>query len=259
MHDRLPAVGVTPMAHVMFSRGCPFPCAFCAAGKTEIRYRSGASAREELLALVSDYEIAGFAIVDDNFIVRRSSVSEICRAISDLGLHWSALSRVDTVNSSLLDELYTAGCVELKYGIESGSERILRAMKKNTTQDRIRRTVEATKSRGINVKAFIIHGFPGEDMASTLETIALLERLKEEISRISLFRFVPLPGTDAYDNAFEYGIRYTHRDRQRWDGDWSRFHIHHNDQHWWGSDDQFEEMSAGYELLRDYIEATFAT
>jgi anaerobic magnesium-protoporphyrin IX monomethyl ester cyclase len=257
MTDRLPAVGDITMAHVLFSRGCPFPCAFCAAGNTSARYRSGASAVEELRALVDRYGIEGFAIVEDNFIVRKRAVSEICKAIKPLGLKWSALSRIDTVNKQLLATMAESGCVEIKYGIESGSESLLRKMKKNTTRERIRRSVIETNEVGIAVKAFIIHGFPGENLETTTDTISLLEELRHYIQRISLFRFVPLPGTEAYNKADYYGIRPTHRDLSGWDGDWSRYHIHHNDFHWWGTDEEFAEMQTSFELLESYIGSNF--
>lgn len=96
MGDRLAGRDVR-MAHVMFSRGCPFPCTFCAAGQTRIQYRNGASARVELESLIDTYAVEGFAIVDDNFIVNKASVRDICTSIADLKLSWSALSRVDTV------------------------------------------------------------------------------------------------------------------------------------------------------------------
>lgn len=257
MTDRLPAVGDITMAHVLLSRGCPFPCAFCAAGNTPAKYRSGASAILELQSLIDQFGIEGFAIVDDNFIVRKGAVREIAKAIAPLGLKWSALSRVDTVNRPLLAEMADSGCVEIKYGIESGSESLLRKMKKNTTRDRIRRSVVETSEVGIAVKAFIIHGFPGENLATTADTISLLTELKPYIQRISLFRFVPLPGTEAYDEAENYGIHPTHRDKVGWDGDWSRYHIHHNDSHWWGTDEEFNELQSSFELLESFIGENF--
>ncbi|MGA2830165.1 MAG: cobalamin-dependent protein, partial [Streptosporangiaceae bacterium] len=75
--DRLAGTDLR-MAHVMFSRGCPFPCSFCAAGQTRIQYRGGASARLELEHLITAYGIEGFAIVDDNFIVNKPKVGDIC-------------------------------------------------------------------------------------------------------------------------------------------------------------------------------------
>jgi anaerobic magnesium-protoporphyrin IX monomethyl ester cyclase len=225
--DRLAGTS-TRMAHVMFSRGCPFPCSFFAAGQTRIQYHSGASARIELVKLIERYGIEGFAIVDDNFIVNKHKVGDICDNIADLGLRWSALSRVDTVNAALLQKMAASGCIEVKYGMESGSERLLKAMRKNTTRDQIKRAVAMAADAGIQAKVFVIHGYPGETAATTDETMSLLDELGDSLTRVSLFRFMPLLGTQVYDQAATNGIRGTHF-QPDWDGNWSKFHIHHND------------------------------
>ncbi|MDQ3274777.1 MAG: B12-binding domain-containing radical SAM protein [Actinomycetota bacterium] len=250
--DRLAATD-TRMAHVMFSRGCPFPCSFCAAGQTRIQYRSGVSARHELTHLIDCYGIQGFAIVDDNFIVNKNKVGDICEHIQDLGLKWSALSRVDTVDERLLVKMARSGCIEIKYGMESGSEALLKAMRKNTKQEQIKHAVRAAVKAGMEAKVFIIHGFPGEDAETTGETMKLLTELGSDLSRVSLFRFVPLPGTQVYDQAGTYGIRGTHT-QPDWDGDWSKFHIHHNDRHWWGTERQWSTTEQSYHRLRDFVE-----
>jgi anaerobic magnesium-protoporphyrin IX monomethyl ester cyclase len=250
--DRLAGTDLR-MAHVMFSRGCPFPCTFCAVGQTRIQYRSGSSARAELVHLIDRYGIEGFAIVDDNFIVNRNKVGDICDQIGDLGLRWSALSRVDTINEALLAKMANSGCIEIKYGMESGSETLLKAMRKNTKRDQIRRAIHATVDAGIAAKVFIIHGYPGENMDTTRETIELLSELGSALSRVSLFRFVPLPGTQVYDQAAAYGLRGTHL-QPDWDGDWTKFHIHHNGHRWWGTDTQWAETERSYEELRGFIE-----
>ena len=247
MTDRLSDTDVR-MAHTMFSRGCPFTCRFCAVAKTVIQYRSGASARHELEILKRDYGIGGFAIVDDNFIINRHKVLDICHSIADLNLQWSALSRVNTVNDELLRELRRAGCIELKFGMESGSQRILDAMRKNIRPAQIVDAVRAAKRAGINVKLFLIHGFPGEDVESSRETIALLRQLAPMVDRASLFRFVPLPGTYVYDHPEEFALRGTDRDAD-WDGDWDRYHIHHNTRHWWGTARDFAAVEQGYHEL----------
>jgi radical SAM superfamily enzyme YgiQ (UPF0313 family) len=246
------------MAHVMFSRGCPFPCSFCAAGQTRIQYRSGASARHELTHLMSAYGIEGFAIVDDNFIVNKRKVADICDNIADLGLRWSALSRVDTVDATLLTTMAKAGCIEVKYGMESGSESLLKAMRKNTTRAQISGAVQAAVAAGIAAKVFVIHGYPGENRETTAETLSLLAELRPLLARVSLFRFVPLPGTQVYDQAASNGVHGTHL-QPDWDHDWSKFHIHHNDRHWWGSAEQWAETQESYELLRDFVEDTWGS
>jgi len=251
--DRLAGTDLA-MAHVMFSRGCPFPCSFCAAGQTRIQYRGGGSALAELEHLIEAYGIEGFAIVDDNFIVARQKVGDICDQIAHLRLRWSALSRVDTVDEDLLGRMARSGCIEIKYGMESGSERLLKAMRKNTTRAQIKRAVHMTNDAGISAKVFVIHGFPGENAETTEETVSLLHELGAEVSRVSLFRFVPLPGTEVYEHADLYGVRGTHL-QPDWDGNWEKFHIHHNAKRWWGSDQEWEEIESAHNRLREFVES----
>lgn len=255
MDERLAGRNIR-MAHSMFSRGCPFPCNFCAAGRTRIQYRNGVSARTELEHLIENYGVEGFAIVDDNFIVAKEKVRDICTHITDLDLHWSALSRVDTVDQQLLSDMSKSGCIEVKFGVESGSEPLLKAMNKNTTQRQIRDAITMAADVGIEPKAFIIHGYPGENDQTTDATIELLDSLAGTLARVSLFRFVPLPGTSVYNSPLDHQIRGTHL-APDWDGDWEKFHIHHNDRHWWGSDADFAEVETSYQRLRRAVEERF--
>ena len=241
------------MTHVAFSRGCAFDCAFCSAGRTPVRYRSGADARRELASLVDDYKIDGFAVVEDNFTVSRRNVLDIAEAIEDLHLSWSAPSRVDTVDPQVLRALARSGCIELKFGMESGSARMLAAMGKRTDPERVRRAVAWTADAGIGAKVFIVHGFPGEDAESTRETMDVLASLGSAISRVSLFRFVPLPGSPVYEHAERYGVHGTHH-QAGWDGDWSKFHIHHNARHWWGDQAQWRQVQDSFSRLKDFVE-----
>jgi anaerobic magnesium-protoporphyrin IX monomethyl ester cyclase len=248
MNDRLSNTDMR-MAHVMFSRGCPFPCRFCAASQTKIQYRSGTSARSELLLLKEMYGIEGFAIVDDNFIVNKRKVHEISASVKDLGLMWSALSRVDTVDENLLEAMHSAGCLEMKYGMESASPRILAAMRKNITPDQIRYAVKTSVKIGIKVKLFLIHGYPGENEETTRETIKLLHELSKYIERVSLFRFVPLPGTYVFEHPEEFMLRNVSESEE----DWDKYHIHHNDRHWWGTDADFESVNKSYEEIHSFV------
>ncbi|HEU4905289.1 MAG TPA: radical SAM protein [Solirubrobacterales bacterium] len=251
MTDRLAGTDLR-MAHVLFSRGCPFKCKYCAVAGSRIHYQAAVRARDELIDLTNRTAIDGFAIVDDNFIVNRHRVAEIAREIQPLGLRWSALSRVDTVREDLVGTLADAGCIELKFGIESGSETLLRAMGKRTTVRQISDAVSWAAAAGIGVKAFLIHGFPGESRATTRETIRLLDSLGNQIERLSLFRFVPLPGTEVYERWTDYDVHGTHL-APDWDGNWAKFHIHHNHYHWWGGADQFAELQAAYTELAQYV------
>ena len=93
-------------------------------------------------------------------------------------------------------------------------------------------------------------------METTEDTIKLLGELGSDISRVSLFRFVPLPGTQVYDQADSYGVRGTHL-QPDWDGEWSKFHIHHNERHWWGSAADWAETERAYLHLRGFVESNW--
>lgn len=251
MTDRLSDSQIK-MTHVIFSRGCPFRCAFCAGAQTPVRYRSWQNIRAELIHLVKTYGIGGFAVTDDNFLIKKQHVKKIAAKISDLSLKWSALSRVDTVDEEMLRSITAAGCIEVKFGIESGSEKILRAMKKNITRNQIRFAISKAKELGLIVKVFIVHGFPGENYETTIETITLLNELRSKIDRVSLFRFVPLPGSDVFNDPKTYGLKLN---KLTPDGniDWGKYRIYHNPRHWWGNAEDYHEVNKAHDLLKQYI------
>lgn len=244
MDDRLSNTHL-PVAHILCSRGCPYNCNFCANQEHSIRYRTGANIRKELEFLIDKYNIKGFCITDDNFIVNKEKIEDICREITPLHLQWSSLSRVNTVDEELLKKIKESGCIEIKYGIESGSPRILKMMNKQITIEQIKKAITITHEIGIRVKAFILHGFPGENLESTKETIQLLDELKSKIDRISLFRFVPLPGSPVYNNPKDYNLILPQN--------FEDIFIYNNGRKWWGSKHDQDELEQSYQMLEDYV------
>ncbi len=204
--------------------------------------------------LIAEYGIEGFAVVGNDFILSQSNVFDIAENIEGLELHWATLSRVDRVDDSVLAAMKKSGCYEVEYGVESGSQRILDAMDKRATIEQAKHALQATYDAGIKSKVFLVHGYPGEDDASTTETMRFLDEVGHLIERVSLFRFVPLPGTYVYNNPNEFGLRGL-PGLPGWDNDWGRFHIHHNHHHWWGSEDDFENLTRSFWRLWEYVEA----
>jgi len=253
MSDRMSNTDIV-MTHLMPGRGCPFPCRYCASAQTRVQYRSGSNIKEELVHLMEKYGIQGFAVVGNDFILSKSNVYDIASEIRDLNLEWATLSRVDRVDPDILRVMRRAGCYELEYGVESGSQRILDLMDKRASVDQVRFAMKESYMAGIRNKVFLVHGYPGEDNDSTDETIKLLDEVGDYIHRVSLFRFVPLPGTYAHNNAKALGIRGTFGSKD-WDGDWGKFHIHHNHHHWWGTNQEFEELTRCYWKLQTYVES----
>lgn len=230
-----------PIAHVLFSRGCPYRCNFCANQNHNIRYRSKDNIKEELELLIKDYNIKGFCVVDDNFLVNKEKAMEIIKEIGKLNLKWSTLARVDNVDLELLKELKNSGCIEIKYGVESGSQKMLDLMNKNITVDEIKKAFKLTKYVGINAKTLIMHGFPKEDYNTTKETIALLEDLKMYISRVGLTYFTYLPGSPIYPSE-KISCNTS---------------VYCEEQVPWGSNEEKEEVLEARKLLVKYIKKNF--
>jgi anaerobic magnesium-protoporphyrin IX monomethyl ester cyclase len=250
MDDRLAKTN-TRMTHIMLSRGCPYSCHFCASPQKIVQYRSGISIRRELISLMDNYGIEGFSVVDDNSILRKELLYDICQSIRDLSLSWSTVSRVDTVDSDALGWMRESGCIEIAFGVESGSQKMLNAMNKKITIEQIKRAITLAHSSGIGVKVFIVHGFPGENLETTNETIDLLSQLANMIQRVSLFRFVPLPGSFVYKNRQLYGIHLPNDNSGV--VDWTKFHIHHNHYHWWGTVEDFSILNVAYNKLKGFV------
>jgi len=239
------------MGYIMISRGCPSHCRFCGVLQRKVQYRSGANVRQEILQLIHDYDIEAFAIIDDNFTASASKTLDICQAIADLNLPWSALCRIDSINTIILQTMKKSGCKEIKLGVESGSDVLLKAMGKNLTAKKIKQAIELCQQTGLAVKIFLMHGFPGENLASTDETIALINSIKDSILKISLTRFVPLPGSYVFDHPDKFQLHI----EPELNGNYDRCFMYNNHHHWWGSDSDFEQLNNAYLKLVDYLKS----
>ncbi len=196
LNDFLPRKGFFTL---LTSRGCPSRCTFCAS-KTiwgnHARARSLDDIFEELEALKA-MGMNSLKIIDDTFTLQESRVRQIAEKIRSLGVVWGCNARVDAVHPDLLGFLKACRCVAIEYGIESGNQKILDAMKKGICLSQIRQAVRATKEAGIRVSCSFIIGNIGETMATGRDTIALAQELGPDYAQFCML--VPYPGTEVYD------------------------------------------------------------
>jgi radical SAM superfamily enzyme YgiQ (UPF0313 family) len=196
-----------PSTTIVTSRGCPGNCTFCNSRAIfgGLRCFSADYVIAMMECLIRHYGIRDISIYDDNFIFHRERVKKICNTIMDkkLNISWSCYSRVDQGNTELFRLMKRAGCWQISYGIESGSQRILDAMKKNVTLAQIEKTLKSTKSAGLRTRGFFMIGNIGEDESSILETLAFMKKIP--LDDFHFTYFTPLPGTVAYDTAQAYG------------------------------------------------------
>ncbi len=208
----------TPFLLLATSRGCPYPCAFCADaayyGK-KLRTRSPGNIVDELAWVRKRFGISEFLFWSESFTIDRAFATAVAQAIIDRGLRvsWVCNSRVDNVDREMLELFRKAGCWMIGFGVESGNQAVLDAMKKRITISQIEAAIRASKEAGLEVTGHSVLGFPGETVSTMKDTIALASRLPFDF--VQFYCFVPFPGSPLYRTAREAGWLTT--------GDWTRF------------------------------------
>jgi anaerobic magnesium-protoporphyrin IX monomethyl ester cyclase len=200
-----------PVAPVIITRGCPYPCTFCA-GKiisgSRIRSRTVGHVIDELILLKEKFGIREFHIQDDNFTFDKNYVMSFCDALitRKLDLVWACPNgiRLDSIDSEMLALMDKSGCYSVAVGIESGTQRVLDLMQKKTSlHDLIYKVTLIRKNTPWFITGFFILGYPGETKEEMLETIDLSLRLP--IDKVNYGILMPLPGTKASQAARECG------------------------------------------------------
>lgn len=189
------------VASIISSRGCPFSCRFC--DKTtfgsQIRFMSPSRMVEEMIILYDKYGAELVYFEEDLFTLNRKRVFEFCRLMErELpGKMWGAHSRVDTIDEEMLERMKHAGCTDLTFGVESGSQKILDTLRKGFSVEQIENSLRLVKKVGIKAGLFLIIGVPGE----TQEDIEMTKRIIaiSEPSYIDVSPLTPIPGTEIYE------------------------------------------------------------
>ena len=160
--------------------------------------------------LQSTYGIRHIMFVDDLFTASRKRTTELCELIIANGLKmtWSCASRVDVVKPDLLHLMRQAGCWEISFGLESGSNELLQQMDKSADLERSREALEWTHRAGIRSKGLFMLGYPGETPETIAKTKAFVRVVPLTI--MNLTKFTPYPGSPIYRDLYGTNIREDH-------------------------------------------------
>ena len=171
-HYRFPFVRHRPYTTVITNFGCPFRCRFCIANTLGFRYRPHANVMEELRHIIR-LNIREIFFEDMTFGVPRENAAALCRAMTDeqLKLSWTCFSRVDTIDRELLGLMKHAGCHTIMFGVESASEKIRDAYRKDIGREAIINGFRMCREAGIKTVATFILGLPEDDEQSCIDTI----------------------------------------------------------------------------------------
>ncbi len=212
LYTSLPTdVQLLPKFTQLATRGCPFRCTFCDHASEGETYRTPSPKYmvDEMELLAKEFGAREIAFVGSTFTAKRSQAEEMCEMILErkLNLKWTCSTRVDVVNEDLLRLMKKAGCWSIRFGVESGNQKILNFIKKGITKEQVTKAINLCDKVGIHTKAFFMVGHPMETRETIEETIDFACSLP--LTDITVQINTPLPNTHQYAQARHYGTMPT--------------------------------------------------
>jgi radical SAM superfamily enzyme YgiQ (UPF0313 family) len=184
------------------ARGCPYTCTWCSRsvfGETH-RRRSVANVADEVEAIVERYRPERLWYADDVFAIHRGWTLAYARELEKRGLRkpFECISRAERIDDDVADALVSLGCFRVWIGSESGSQKVLDAMKRQVSVDQVRTTAARLRRRGIEVGMFIMLGYDGEEVRDLEDTVDHLKRTSPDVFLTTVS--YPIKGTPYYES-----------------------------------------------------------
>lgn len=196
--------------NVLFSRGCPYNCHFCALltareSTPGIRFRDPKLIEAEIEYLKREYGIEGIVLLDEIALPLKklAAIAEL-EAIGRTGIYWRGQCRVDGITSDLAVLAKQSGCLGLGLGAESVWQPSLDIINKRISVERSKETIKLLKANGIETRLYLILGLPAEPTNIVELTWDFIQETKPDLVQLALFTV--RPGTEVYRNPDKFGI-----------------------------------------------------
>jgi len=183
------------------ARGCPFTCTWCSRsvfGESH-RRRSPVNVADEVQGILDRYQPDMLWYADDVFTIHRTWMLEYAAEMTRRGIRlpFECISRAERINEEVADALATLGCSRLWIGSESGSQRVLDAMRRRVTVEQVQQATRRLQKRGIKVGMFIMLGYPGEEISDLQATVDHLKQASPDVFLTTVA--YPIKGTQYHD------------------------------------------------------------
>jgi radical SAM superfamily enzyme YgiQ (UPF0313 family) len=200
----------TRVATLLTSRGCPFRCIFCHNSwrQAPVRFHSAERVLSEIAYLKEDYGVEAIFFMDDNLLANKPRLEQICTMMikERLNIAWGCNASSHYINLATAQMIREAGCREVVFGWESGSQRILDVLEKRTTVERNREATKLCKQAGLIVTGTFMIGNPTETMEDIRATQQFIKELGDQIDMYGVCITTPYPGTKLWDWCNERGL-----------------------------------------------------
>ncbi len=193
---------------LFLSRGCPFKCGFCFRSPLlqKVRYKSVDKAIDEIESITKRFDIKSINFVDETISLRKEYFLDFCKKLraKKLSVEWQSPTRANFVDEEIVRAAKQAGCHTFRFGIESGSQEILKKIDKGIDLAQSRQAVSLCRKYGIKTVAYFIIGYLGETEGTIRQTIKFARELKPNYA--AFFPATPMPATELYKESEEKGL-----------------------------------------------------
>ncbi len=193
-----------PTTVIMGARGCPNHCYFCENGGTAVRLKSANAIHQEIDECVK-LGFTGINFFDDLFCLNMGRVKKLCDIIKPFHIKFRAFAHARNFSRGMAALLADAGCVEIGYGAEHATQRILDGINKKTTVEQNYNIIKIAHEFGIRVKAFTMIGLPGETWESVKDLKEFIE--KSGADQFDVTIFYPYKGTYIADHPSDFDLK----------------------------------------------------
>jgi len=199
-----------PSAQMWASRGCPYQCTFCAWPQlmyegSNYRTRNVDNVVNEIEFLVKKKGFRSIYFDDDTFNIGKKRMIDFGNKLKkkNLRIPWAFMGRADLSDKETLSVLRNSGLHAVKYGMESGVQRLVDNANKNLNLKKAIKNILATKELGIKIHLTFTFGLPGETKQTIRQTINLVKFLNPDSVQFSIT--TPFPGTKFYEKMKKEG------------------------------------------------------
>ena len=209
--------GTKNFTSIMFSRGCPFKCIFCNTKVfgSRVRRRPVRSVVDEIISVVSEFNIRHFYFADDNLTLDRNYILQMCDLIDKerLSITFEGSTRADLIDEELVSRMAKSGLIRISFGLETVDPEMRRIMRKEVPLESYATANRLTNKYGVETLNSIMIGLPGETRETIKKTLSYLRNTRD-IQQANCSIAVPYPGTELYEMAEkgEHGLRLMTKD-----------------------------------------------
>jgi len=219
--DYMPSYFGLKTINLESSRGCPFRCTFCKNTVKETDYRrwrawSPKTTIDYMKYVRDEFGVELVHFQDENFFVNLKRAKDIMEGIkTELNdMHWIVngirIDTIDLVNEDYLKLLVESNCLQIKIGVESGSQKILDLIKKDINIDQVYRANRKLAKFDTSPLYNFMCGFPYETKEDLQATINMMFKLKKDNPKAqtsAVNMYTPYPGTELYDDVLKMGFK----------------------------------------------------